>query len=352
MAARDELDIPMPAMAPSYRVPPRRKEDMDPATKRLVIFAGVIGAALMVLVGVWSFTGHRQTAVPVIEADTRPLREKPQNPGGMQVDSAADALAAGDPSKQTVAPLPEAPAPQVLKAQEQAAATQAAAAAAATAAAAAQASAAAAQAAAPQPAPQAAAPAAMTVRPEAPPLPALRPHITVPAAKAAPAQVAPTQAAGVQAAPAQPAPMAQAPATKQAAPAPAPAKPVAMAAPAAVPATPAPATAAAPAPVSKSLLGAAQTPAAKPAAAAAATGGGMVQLASLHSEADAQAEWQRLAKKYPDLLGGRKPVISKSVVGTNTFWRIRTSGFADKAQAESFCTSLKAKGGGCTVLHS
>lgn len=319
------MDMPMPPMSPSYRVPPRRREEMDPATKRLVAFAGVIGAALLVLVGVWSFGGHRHAAVPVIEADSRPLREKPANPGGLQVDGASDALLAGDTGgKQTVAPPPETPAPQALQAQEQAAA------AARTPAPQAPAAAAAPQ---PAPAPMAAniPPAAAqttTVRPEVQPLPPLPPHIaTAPAAKpAAPAVVAAAPAAAPKAAPA------AAPATHSllavAQPAPvAPlAKPHGQAAPATVPA--------------------AATPAPAP-----AIGGALVQLAALKTEADAQAEWQRLAHKYPDLLGGRRPVISKTEHGGNTYWRLRTGGFADAGQAGAFCDQVKAKGAGCTVAH-
>ena len=58
MAVRDDLDIPIPAMAPSYRPHGRRREEMDPATKRLAVFASVIGTALLGLVAVWAFTGH------------------------------------------------------------------------------------------------------------------------------------------------------------------------------------------------------------------------------------------------------------------------------------------------------
>lgn len=325
MAARDELDIPMPSMAPSYRVQPRRREEMDPATKRLVIFASVIGTSLLVLVGVWSFTGHRHATVPVIEADTRPLREKPANPGGLQADGANDPLLSADADKKSaLAPPAETPAPQALQAQEQAsaAATAVAAAAAASAAAPQPASAVAADATAATaaPAPQA------TVRAELQPLPALRPHITVPAAKQTPAPAAKLAAAPAAATPA-PAPAA-APVQQRAA-----------------QATP-PAAAAQPAvPQTKSLLAAAQ-PAAK---AAPATGGAMVQLAALHSEADAQTEWQRLAKKYPELFAGKHPVISKTEHNGTVFWRLRTAGFTAPAQATSFCDSIKAKGGGCTV---
>lgn len=75
----------------------------------------------------------------------------------------------------------------------------------------------------------------------------------------------------------------------------------------------------------------------------------MVQLAAVRSEADALAEWQRLSRHHPDLLGGRQPQISKVEHNGKTFWRLRTSGFADASQASAFCDHLRASGGGCTV---
>ena len=289
MAARDELDIPMPAMAPSYRVQPRRREEMDSATRRLAAFAGVIGGALLLLVGVWTFTGHRSAGVPVIEPDSRPLRVKPANPGGLQVDGANDSILSGESDgKQTVAPPPETPAPQALQQQEQAS------------------SAAATQAPVPPAAPAAAAnaalpaPAPAVAAPESQPSASLRPH---PAA-------------------AQPKPIAASAPVKTAPPLPAAAVPHATHAAAAVPV---------------------------PSALSAAVSGTQVQLASVHSEEAAMAEWQRLAHKFPELLGSRHPVVSKTDIGGKPWWRLRTSGFADVTQATLFCERMKTQGGGCTV---
>jgi hypothetical protein len=274
VATRDELNIPMPSMAPSYRVAPSRTAAMDPATRRLATFAGVIGGALLLLVAVWSFTGHRHTGVPVVEAPSGPLRVKPANPGGLQVDGANDAiLSGGSDGKESAAPPPETPAPQALKAAEQAA--QAAAAA-------------------PQPPAQpATAPAPRaapaTVRAELQPLPQLRPHITVVAPKPMPQTAAAT-------------------------------------------------------PVPPPVTHEPSAPLATPAA-----GAPLVQLAAVESEQAAMSEWQRLSRKYPELLGGRRPTITKIEHGGRTYWRVRTAGFSDVSQAAVFCEHIKQKGGGCSI---
>jgi hypothetical protein len=59
---------------------------MDPDTRRLALLAGGLGAVLVALIGAWTLIGSRSTEVPVITADTRPIRAKPDNPGGMKID--------------------------------------------------------------------------------------------------------------------------------------------------------------------------------------------------------------------------------------------------------------------------
>ena len=113
---------------PTYRVPRRRL--LDDGTRRLAIIAGGLGAALLAVVGVWSLSGSRPAArIPVIEADSRPVRVKPENPGGMQLAGSNDEILSGDISPQNgkLAPAPEMPKPEALR---QAAAPKAAAAAA------------------------------------------------------------------------------------------------------------------------------------------------------------------------------------------------------------------------------
>ena len=108
----DDLSIP----SPTYRIP-RHRRGMEPATRRRALIAGGLGATLLAVVGGWEFVGHGSTAVPVVQADGRPIRVKPENPGGMQVSGAEqDILSGGTESKDgKLAPPPETPAPQALR---------------------------------------------------------------------------------------------------------------------------------------------------------------------------------------------------------------------------------------------
>lgn len=229
-----DLEIPIA----SYRAP----RPPEPGFGRVTMIAGGVGAAFLLGLGVYSFSGgHRTRAVPVIEADSRPIRVKPDNPGGMQVAGQDDDLLSGGPDEKggKLGPAPETPQPQALRAQ-------------------------------PEP-------------------PAPRPA---------------------------PAPIQEAP-------------------PAAVPA--APQHAAAPP--------AATPPAARP----AETGATSVQLGALETEADAKTEWDRLARKMPDLLGSRHMTVSRTDRDGKTWFRLRVGGFADIAQATAFCAQVRAKGGACNL---
>lgn len=256
---RDELDIPMPRMAPAepgYRIG-RAREGIDPATKRLAIIGGGIAGVLLLIGGAWSLTGRHAAGIPVVQADSRPLRTKPVNAGGMQVDGQNDAILSGDADgKDALAPPPEVPDPQALKAQELAAKQ-----------------------------------AAQRPAPAVQPVQKASLTTSLPAEKTAPV-----------AAPPEPPPAAH---------------------PAVATARPAPAV----------------------------SGHAAVQLAALGSEQSAMVEWQRLSHRMPDLLAGRHPVVEKAESHGKTFYRLRTGGFADIAQATAFCEEVRAKGGGCSLAR-
>jgi len=78
----------------------------------------------------------------------------------------------------------------------------------------------------------------------------------------------------------------------------------------------------------------------------------VVQLAALPSEDAAHAAWDLLSRRMPDLLNGRQPLFSRVERDGQTFWRVRTAGFSDLADARGFCTRVRTTGGGCTALIS
>lgn len=104
-----------------------------------------------------------------------------------------------------------------------------------------------------------------------------------------------------------------------------------------------------PAPVAKAP--AASAPVAKtPAASApAATGGSTyIQLASVKSEADANSQWTGLKAKNPEL-GGLSLRVQKADLGAKgVFYRIQ-AGPLSPASAQSTCSSIKSRGGTCLV---
>lgn len=74
-----------------------------------------------------------------------------------------------------------------------------------------------------------------------------------------------------------------------------------------------------------------------------------VQLAAVSTEPEAMTAWQRLKARMPNLLARRQPMFIKVAQGDQTFWRLRTGGFADVADAETFCAQVRAAGGACVA---
>jgi cell division protein FtsN len=109
--------------------------------------------------------------------------------------------------------------------------------------------------------------------------------------------------------------------------------------------------AAAPQPVPLSKLPANETASAAPAAPiSTASGGYAVQVSSQRSEEEAQSSFRDLQAKYPDLLGGRTPIIRRADLGTKgIFFRAMVGPFGSSDQATQLCSNLKAAGGSCLV---
>jgi SPOR domain len=93
-------------------------------------------------------------------------------------------------------------------------------------------------------------------------------------------------------------------------------------------------------------------PASETASAAPATSGGgyAVQVSSHRSEHEAQSSFRALQAKYPNLVGGRGPIIRRADLGAKgIYYRAMVGPFDSADQATDLCTNLKAAGGSCLV---
>jgi hypothetical protein len=110
-----EFEIPKPSLrASAVRMPASRGD------RRLMLFGAAGCCAVLLVAGVWAMRGHHGP-VPVIEADSNPVRVKPDNPGGMAADGQSGDILAGVAAQRAggvLAPPAEAPALAALHAQE------------------------------------------------------------------------------------------------------------------------------------------------------------------------------------------------------------------------------------------
>lgn len=290
----EDVNIPVE----SWRGPQRRGRQVDAQMVRMGFIAGVVGLVALAAGG-YALVGRRPHVVPVVEADSHPIRVRPDNPGGATVEGADEQIMGGNgkPKVNGMAPPSEVPAPQALRAQIQAGRPSPAAAAA--------------VAKIDLPDMQESSTATLDERPAAPE----RPVVSSPSASrpgAAPAVASGPKGAATSAEPATLKP------------------PVALATPETS------ATAARPA---TTALAASHAPA----------GTMQVQLGALESEQAATTEWKRLEKRMPALLGDRQPAALRAEHDGKPIWRLRTGGFADTASATAFCTQVRAKGVGCAI---
>lgn len=76
----------------------------------------------------------------------------------------------------------------------------------------------------------------------------------------------------------------------------------------------------------------------------------VVQVSSTRSEADAAAAWTALKRKFPDLVAGKYADVKRADLNDKgIYYRTRIAGLADKAAANSLCSSFKAAGQACFV---
>lgn len=97
-------------------------------------------------------------------------------------------------------------------------------------------------------------------------------------------------------------------------------------------------------------------PAASPAATAAPApevsaalpaGTALVQFGAFESPEIAAQEWDRLSAALGGLMADKTRVIQEATSGGHVFFRLRASGFADMADARSFCSAVIAEGAEC-----
>ena len=242
------------------------------------------------------------TDIPLIHADTRPFKLKPQNPGGMQIPD-RDLLIYGEqrPQVEHLLPPPEQPMAR---------------------------------------------PTPPTV---APPLPAPQ---------------TPTAAAALPAPPTSPPP--QSPGQARggegngggAAPVPQPGAPAAVASMSA-PHAGAVAVVAAPQPgpdlIAQRIEQIEAANSTKPAVArglSGRTGGLRLQLGAVHSESEARGEWERLKRKNQDLLGNLSAVAVRADLGDKgVYYRIQAGPVADPSTADRVCGELRQRHLACMIVR-
>jgi hypothetical protein len=83
---------------------------------------------------------------------------------------------------------------------------------------------------------------------------------------------------------------------------------------------------------------------------AAAGGGYVVQVSSQRNEAEAQTSFRSLQAKFPSQLGDREAIVRRADLGPKgVYYRAMVGPFGSAADADQFCSGLKAAGGQCIV---
>lgn len=86
---------------------------------------------------------------------------------------------------------------------------------------------------------------------------------------------------------------------------------------------------------------------AMPTAATVQSGDWVLQLAALRERAAVEGEWQRLQAKHPDLLGGLALATQTVETGSGTFIRLQAGPLPNRATASDLCGLLQAQGTEC-----
>jgi hypothetical protein len=81
-----------------------------------------------------------------------------------------------------------------------------------------------------------------------------------------------------------------------------------------------------------------------------ATGTNLVQLGAFPSPELAATQWALIEGRFDTLLNGKERVIQVSDQSSGTWYRLRASGFTDRAEARRFCAALEAEGADCIAV--
>jgi hypothetical protein len=97
---------------------------------------------------------------------------------------------------------------------------------------------------------------------------------------------------------------------------------------------------------------AALEPASPGPAAGGAAGGYYIQLGSVRDQSQAQSEWARLARRAPEVLGGRQPIAKRADLGIKgVFYRLQAGPYPDRVGAMRACDQMRSHGQGCLVTQ-
>lgn len=321
-----------PGPPPELREPPPRRSralGVFVATFALAAFAGVVWYAYD-----QGLQRGTEATAPLIKADPRPTKVRPEQPGGLQVPNqdklVYEAMRPGEteapkverllppPEKPVEPPAPPPPPPPVPVVTHEAP---------------------------PPPAPSSATAAVPAAEPAAPSASPSTAQAATPETRASDSEIPPARIVTPPPAPAIPKPAESAPTpAKSSEPTPLSPRPVAT-----VPPPPPPT----PVPVKPMISATAKIDTSSAAKASPpAPGNFRIQLGALREEASAEAEWSRLQKRYSGELGGLGHRIQRVDLGggKGVFFRIQSSGVSE-ASAEAICAGLKGKGQPCIVVR-
>ena len=79
-------------------------------------------------------------------------------------------------------------------------------------------------------------------------------------------------------------------------------------------------------------------------------GTNLVQLGAFQNPSLAAQEWDRLQARFGQLMAGQERVIQVSNQSSATWYRLRASGFEDRAAARRLCAALQAEGAECIAV--